>query len=343
VLIRQLLLESQPRSVEWWSKYTKQRAWETEEKAREWIFDTLQHWDRTAFGEKQGEVLNRQEADSIPIYRLKVGKKGRWSKRPEPFKIGKPVRDVKRFSWDDYEVIRPSLEPLREAGWLNPFDGYKTLGIKELKVSGLHMTEQHSFTASGLQKVYGIAESIRENQKFKAIIVDQDGTILDGHHRFRAVRDVLKRKTIPCLVVFIGVAGEGLTESRTKFTRGSFIFPDGRVVHLPRTAEHNSWLDRNIPSKEHGRMMRVVISRSSGAAGDLLYGNTCDEEPATQRQLKALRDLGIELGVRKALDCTRYHGAGRGPAPRVVFDSTIVESAERILTSALSHARYPHG
>ena len=66
------------------------------------------------------------------------------------------------------------------------------------------MTEDHSFTSEGKETVHQYAARINEDKTFLAIIVDVDGVILDGHHRFRAVRDVLKWKKIPALVIRVG-------------------------------------------------------------------------------------------------------------------------------------------
>jgi disulfide oxidoreductase YuzD len=73
--------------------------------------------------------------------------------------------------------------------------------MKMVPVQTLHMTEDHSRTESGEEKVYRYAQRIRDDKEFLAIVVDTDGVILDGHHRFRAVCDVLKWKKIAALVI----------------------------------------------------------------------------------------------------------------------------------------------
>lgn len=74
---------------------------------------------------------------------------------------------------------------------------------------------------------------------------------------------------------------------------------------MPSGNEHNEWLDDNLPyqrlpngESNHSLMMRVVRTYDSPS---LLYGNRADEQMPTSRQLKALKDLGIELGLQTLL------------------------------------------
>jgi ParB-like chromosome segregation protein Spo0J len=45
-----------------------------------------------------------------------------------------------------------------------------------------------------------LANKIKESQKFKAIVLNTDGGIIDGHHRFEAAK-LLKMKTVPAQYV----------------------------------------------------------------------------------------------------------------------------------------------
>lgn len=192
-----------PGQIDHIANYTSKLTFKSPEEAREWYFRKLQHWDKQSWAAitgVNGPEKNRLIADSLPIYQS--GKS---------FKIGKRIRAPKK-TWDDIEIKEPSIAPLVSAGWLNPFDGYKVLGIQMKKVSDLHMTEDHSNTEGGQEKVHRYAQRIKDDETFLAIIVDTQGTILDGHHRYRAVRDVLKWKTIPCLVVWVGDGETDLEE-----------------------------------------------------------------------------------------------------------------------------------
>lgn len=182
-----------PDKIDWIAKYAQNQIFKTEQAAKDWVFHKLEHWERQfSFGKKMGTENNRLIADAVPVYMS--GKS---------FKLGKRVRKPK-LSWKDIDIEKPSLIPLINAGFINPFDGYKVRGMKLLRTATLHMTEDHSYTENGVNRVYQYAHRIKEDQTFLAIVVSQDGTILDGHHRFRAVQDVLKWKTIPCLVVELG-------------------------------------------------------------------------------------------------------------------------------------------
>lgn len=177
--------------IEHMARYARYQNFPTEQAARDWVEHKLNHWDKSSFfGGANGPEKNKIIASLVPI--VQIGKN---------FKIGKRVRDKPKKPWEGVDIERPSIDGVIEAGFINPFDGYKVLGVKMVPTRLLHMTEKHSETASGQQKVYRYAQRIKDDETFLAIICDQDYTILDGHHRFRAVADVLKWKKIPCLVI----------------------------------------------------------------------------------------------------------------------------------------------
>lgn len=170
------------------TRYYSNLKFGTPEEARERVFRDLERSDQAypMFG-VNGPEANRAIAAATPVY--KIG---------HSYKIGRRT-NPRKPQWDGIEIVRPSLAPLQEVGWLNPFDGYRVLGIAMKPVGELHGTEP-----AARNSVEDLAEKIKANQRFTAIIVDTDGTILDGHHRYKAVRDIFRWKQIPCLVVEIG-------------------------------------------------------------------------------------------------------------------------------------------
>jgi GNAT superfamily N-acetyltransferase len=192
------------KNLEHLSKYYSLRDFKSEDAAREFYFNSLEKDDKSPWVQAMpssfhGTELNKAISLLVPIY--KAGKN---------FRIGKAPKKVARDPWAEIDVTTPSLAPLQSVGILNPFDGYKVKGVKMLSINDINMTEDHSYTTGGVKKVEWLAEKIKENGKFTAIIVNQDYSILDGHHRFRAIRDYLRYKTIPALVIEIN---DGTNES----------------------------------------------------------------------------------------------------------------------------------
>ena len=104
-----------------------------------------------------------------------------------------------------------------------------------------------------------------------------------------------------------------LVESE-KFIRGAWIDQSGKVLYMPAGLEHGEWLDLNVPYQRingvsnHSKMMRVV---KSFGKPDMLYGNLADESIPNNRQMKALKDLGIELGIKTFLFAKEVFKGGR--------------------------------
>lgn len=106
----------------------------------------------------------------------------------------------------DEGVIRPSLNDMISIGVIDPNSEHKVIAYRNMNIDDLKMTEDHSYTIQGVDKVERLAKTIPNN--IKAIVVNQNNEILDGHHRYRAARDYLKWKTIPCVVIQIDLLSE---------------------------------------------------------------------------------------------------------------------------------------
>lgn len=183
-----------PGDVEWWTKYAQSLIFKTEEETKQWIFEKREWADKqsyqSVFGGPDGPEYNRAFANAVPLY--KSGKS---------WKIGKRIRK-KLFGWDDIHIEPNSLENLTSAGYVNMFDNPELGPVKLVPISKLYKTERHSETINGQAKVMWLAQHIKNDGYFKAIVYGSDGEIIDGHHRYEAVKS-LKLKTIPAQLLVI--------------------------------------------------------------------------------------------------------------------------------------------
>lgn len=172
--------------IDWWSRYAGKLNFKTPEEAREWIFQRKQHSDsqpNAKFFGISGPEYNRSFANSMPIY--KSGKS---------FKIGKRIRN-KPFGWDDVEIRPNSLESLETAGYVNMFDGPELGPVQMVSVNKLYKTEDHA--DKNPIKVRVLANQIKSGEGyFKAIVYDDNGAIIDGHHRYEAAK-LLRMTKVP--------------------------------------------------------------------------------------------------------------------------------------------------
>jgi hypothetical protein len=168
-------------SLLWWAKYAANMTFPTEQAARDWVFGRREHADSqphaSMFGGIDGPEYNRQFANAVPLYQS--GKS---------WKIGKRIRK-KPFGWDDVEVKKNSLEDLETNGSVNMFDGPRLSPVKLIPLRFMHKTENHSNTPEGQAKIALIVNRIKNGEGyFKAIVIDPDGNIIDGHHRYEVAR-----------------------------------------------------------------------------------------------------------------------------------------------------------
>ena len=96
-----------------------------------------------------------------------------------------------RGLWKNIMVEVPSLRPLLDAGILIPGDYTSPARINFVRKSSLILTE-----SVDAEHAYYLANEIIKNGYIKAILVDTDYAVLDGHHRVAALT-LLGSKIIP--------------------------------------------------------------------------------------------------------------------------------------------------
>jgi hypothetical protein len=175
--------------VRHWANYAQKLSFSTEQEAREWIFRKLENNDRQ-FGKVfgiQGPSKNRQFANEMPLY-----------KQGNRFKIGVRIRP-KRWSWESAEIRPNTLEELETAGYVNMFDNPTLSKVIVVPIRKIYPTESHSQTTYGQTKAAELASMIKENY-FKPIVLNEDYSVIDGHHRLEAAKKI-GLKTIPAQIV----------------------------------------------------------------------------------------------------------------------------------------------
>lgn len=174
--------------VIWWTDNYKQQTFSTSEEAREFIFQQKEYARRQGWGGSTKE--NRRFATEFPIQ--KIGSK---------YRIGIQTQS-KKLEWNSVQIQPNNQEELATEGFLNPFDGERLSKVKMVPITQLTTTEQHSQTPEGQLKVRSIASSLKKNSNpfFIPVVIEPSGFIVDGHHRYEAIK-LLKLKEIPVQVV----------------------------------------------------------------------------------------------------------------------------------------------
>lgn len=138
------------------------------------------------------EVVERETITQVP------GAAGKWVIGPIKAKDNKRRRVVRSatFSWDDIDIQRNSLDELEADGYVNMFDNPRLSKVEMLSIKGI--TPSEPLNRKDVQYVGELARQLRngELKQFKAIVVDEQGVIVDGHHRWMAAKSI-NAKTIP--------------------------------------------------------------------------------------------------------------------------------------------------
>ena len=185
------------KDISYWSSYGQNRSFDSEAEAKNWVFRSLNRIDDSASGAifgKKGEAYNRAFADSLPVY-----------KTDEGFKVGTKLDEPKdSMGWDEIEIEGSTLEDVTTNGLANPFDAPSISPVKNIAINEIQKTESHSDTDAGMEYVSSLASSIKESERFKAILLQGNGddgyVILDGHHRFEAAK-LLEMDDIPSQII----------------------------------------------------------------------------------------------------------------------------------------------
>ncbi len=171
--------------VDWWSKYAISWTFASEEEARKWVVDKMLSFKKQwpSVHTETDDQINK-EALAMPLY-----------KQGNKFKIGKRIRKP-RFSWEDLEIKPNSLQVLCTAGYINWADGPKLSAIKMVRISAIHPNEHVNS-----EHVLQLFNDIKNNDYFQAIVVDEQGSVVDGHHRLEVAKNFFKFKMIPVQII----------------------------------------------------------------------------------------------------------------------------------------------
>lgn len=175
-----------PDGVNYWAKYAQRMNFKSVEEARAWIFRKMELGDQNS-PFVYGTEYNKAFSDAMPIYQS--GKS---------FKIGKRVREDKRFRLSSLRVTRPSLEELNQVAQANGESDYQFHPMKWISVSYLHDDKDYYLQSSKeMDYIQELAETIKRNGWIEAVIYDySDGSIIEGQHRARAMK-FLGFNTVP--------------------------------------------------------------------------------------------------------------------------------------------------
>lgn len=179
--LKYLKEEMKKEDIEYWSNYSINMNFKSSDEAKKWIKNKLDIWYKQGliFGDPDYSIV-----DEMPIY-----KKGKY------YKIGKPLKK-KKLTWDDIEVEEAKIYHIIGTT-VNPMDIKKTIKTKFYPISKIHGTEK-IYT----DRVNKIILEIKEENIFYPIVIDNNYAILDGHHRFEAIKK-LKLKKIPALMIVL--------------------------------------------------------------------------------------------------------------------------------------------
>ena len=175
-----------PDGVEFWAKYSRSLNFKSAEEAKAWLFRKMELGDKNA-PFVNGTEYNKAYSEAIPIYQS--GKS---------FKIGKRIREDKRFRLSSLRVIRPGLEELNQVAQANGESDYRFHPVKWIPVSFLHDDNDYYLRSPNERSyIQELAEKIKTNGWIEAVIYDyKDGSIIEGQHRARAMK-FLGFKTVP--------------------------------------------------------------------------------------------------------------------------------------------------
>lgn len=189
-----------PDDIKWLSSYTRGRIFKTPEEAREWVFHIMEKYDRETYASMfgiNGPDYNRKFSDAIPVYQS--GKS---------WKIGKRIREDKRFRLSDLKVKTPDLEYLNTTANSNTEEAWEYGGIKWLRITDLigdAKEDQYYSWGRELDYIRVLANKIKTNGWIEAVVVGQTDSgyeLWEGQHRTRALR-VLGFSTVPAYIIRI--------------------------------------------------------------------------------------------------------------------------------------------
>ena len=173
-------------------QYASQRVFSSEEEAREFVASKDQAGQPWNFGVDEGYWTKMSKV--IPVYQTARG-----------WKLGS-VKDIKRikqqqyrrrnppFSWKNVTLIEPDFTTMRSMGFIDSES--KITGPKMVSMDSLSLTERDQHTSD----VKEVMQWIKESGEFKPLVIEESGAIIDGHHRYLALK-MMKVKRVPVYVV----------------------------------------------------------------------------------------------------------------------------------------------
>lgn len=180
--------------VTFWTKYVGHRDFPDESSARNFIARKANLGHAWTMGIDDPVEHYSELAQRMPVYQTKKG----WRiGTPQVLKRLQAQRSRKnRFTWDSVDLLDIDWIALFSSGLVNRFDVDHIDGPKLVSMRKINGTE-----TTNREHSEKIAQQIKEMYKFRPIVLDDNFTIVDGHHRFEAAQ-IMKMKDIPAYVVY---------------------------------------------------------------------------------------------------------------------------------------------
>lgn len=167
------VLKESINDIDHWSSYAKDKTFATENSARNWL---------------RIKTNDENLANHFPLHKVL----DRW-------KIGpKKLIKAKLLKEDEITVTRSTFDDVAKSGLVSPGDIKKVDRPTWIPIEAITRSEEKSQK----DKIYKIAHHISGKKVLKAIWIDEDNSIMDGHHRYEACK-VLGFKKIPVQYVHL--------------------------------------------------------------------------------------------------------------------------------------------
>lgn len=190
-----LFEEVSPADIDNMVQYAGQRVFSSEEEARKFVASKENAGSPWNFGNPTGYWIEMSKV--IPVYQTAKGWKLGSTKDLKRIKQRQYRRANPPFSWKNITLLEPNFTELRSFGFLDLSD--RITGPKMVPMASLHPTE----SGQDEEQISEIIQWIKKDGEFKPLVIEEGGSIADGHHRFEALK-LMKVKRVPVYTIVRG-------------------------------------------------------------------------------------------------------------------------------------------
>ncbi len=176
-------------------QYASQRVFPSEEEARRFVASKDQAGSPWNFGASTGYWTEMSKV--IPVYQTTKGWKLGSQKDIKRLKQKQYRRANPSFTWKNITLLEPNWTELRSFGFMDMSD--RVTGPKMVPVASLTPTE----SGQDEEQISEIIQWIKEDGEFKPLVIEEGGAIVDGHHRWEALK-LMKVKRVPVYTIVRG-------------------------------------------------------------------------------------------------------------------------------------------